>query len=1199
MGTAQSLEAMAVESLWSRYRGAIYEKCYLAFVLVVLGLMLAFPPWLVEFKDGTTQFIGYFYLGDGPPVSPFEHVASVCPSFFWIYIEWTAFIVLFIYIHGKCSDWLTPDVNPSSNLARTSPILSTPVFKIAPPAPAPAPLAVPPPLAPLPAVPAPFEFEAELARITERIETGEIDYVQGIAFYTALSAQSLTGPQWRRCLEKIQWLDPDDEHTLPAVERTLALRPDFAPALEWKEKIMERRKDTTKEKQPSLFNLDPELKPRQARLFPVVDDKEEDCKEDDDKEEYGDDQEDDEQEDDGEDEEDESEDDPDDEEDEEDEEEGDPDEECDDESDEDQEAEPDDDGAIKGAIEDETKAGAVEEAPPHRALEDDDSEYVEAMRQLRAIFWAARDGAVTPGEVPAKCKELIRTNLLSEPTVLLIGALTLFYEGQYEQAFTNLNRSLKRRPSALGCAIRAVYWLQVRKDPGRANADLNCACSLDPQDAHAWLFRAEATENHAEAAEYADYAISLDPDLLKAYLVRGDRNLKAGRYENALGSLDIYLAKRPKSVYAWLCRGQANLSLGKYRQARTDFDTAQSCQAETNMLSVSKRAEIALGQGQALLALGFYPESVQSFEEAIVLNSQYAQAYLGQGQALAGLNNQERALINYNLALSINPHYAEAFLCRGTLHLKQKKPESALEDLNRAVEFGIRTAEAYTARGRAFQLLNQYALAISDFSRAIQTGPGRAEAYACLAQAHYDRVKPKIKKEIILGCDRSCNLIYNHDTISRRHARIYRQGERIMIEDLGSNHGTYVQSALTDHGNGAAPIPPGQPAALAPDSTVSLGKLKINLSQMADFGFIQFGKNCEVQTDAYAAMENFAHALQLEPSNYHWRLESGKCSLDFGSIRPAIQEFSQALETKSDFEEAFYYRGLAHEQLGEYDLAQQDFARAPNLRTKPAPPAEAPKPALNRKDGFSLPGRAELEKFFREQVIEVIANAEQYQRFGIGFPPPFALYGPPGGGKTFAVNALVDYLGWPSFTISSETVGSIYIHETSKKIAEIFAEARKKTPAVVVIDEMDAFLATRDNLNQYRVEEVSECLREIQTAQKDRILVIGMTNRIEAIDPAVLRRGRFDHKLEVSMASPPEIKAVLEHLLAQLPIQPGLHLEHFVHALSEHPLSDVAFLVREAGRLAARSGKGQIDDFTLGQALKESGMSNKKERGRQ
>src|SRR5690606_34025410 len=143
---------------------------------------------------------------------------------------------------------------------------------------------------------------------------------------------------------------------------------------------------------------------------------------------------------------------------------------------------------------------------------------------------------------------------------------------------------------------------------------------------------------------------------------------------------------------------------------------------------------------------------------------------------------------------------------------------------------------------------------------------------------------------------------------------------------------------------------------------------------------------------------------------------------------------------------------------------------------------------------------------------------------------------PPGCGKTFAVEKLVEHLDWPFFSLDSGSIGSPFIHETGKKIAEPFAQVAKVAPAVVVIDEIDAYLAARDNVagGQHRVEEVAEFLRGIPKAAEERVLVIGMTNRLDSLDSAIIRRGRFDHILEVGMPSEIEVHALLKAKLADI-----------------------------------------------------------------
>lgn len=261
------------------------------------------------------------------------------------------------------------------------------------------------------------------------------------------------------------------------------------------------------------------------------------------------------------------------------------------------------------------------------------------------------------------------------------------------------------------------------------------------------------------------------------------------------------------------------------------------------------------------------------------------------------------------------------------------------------------------------------------------------------------------------------------------------------------------------------------------------------------------------------------------------------------------------------------------------------------------PAAVTSKEILSR--GFTLPGRQALEAFFNEHVIDIVFNSERYSKLGIGFPSAIVLHGPPGCGKTFAVERLVEFLDWPCFSIDSGSVGSSYIHETSRKISEAFDKAIEAAPSVLVIDEMESFLSERGGAGTsalFHVEEVAEFLRRIPEAGGKRVLVVAMTNMIDMIDPAILRRGRFDHVVEVEMPSRDEIKTLLLSLLAKLPVEPDVSLESALSSLCGAPLSDIAFLVRESARLAAKAGKARIDQQSFDDALDRVHRAEKKTR---
>ncbi|MBQ7786007.1 MAG: ATP-binding protein [Clostridia bacterium] len=239
---------------------------------------------------------------------------------------------------------------------------------------------------------------------------------------------------------------------------------------------------------------------------------------------------------------------------------------------------------------------------------------------------------------------------------------------------------------------------------------------------------------------------------------------------------------------------------------------------------------------------------------------------------------------------------------------------------------------------------------------------------------------------------------------------------------------------------------------------------------------------------------------------------------------------------------------------------------------------------------FRLPGQPELERFFRDEIIHVVDNEEAYKRMGVGFPGAVLLHGPSGSGKTYAANQLAKYLGWPVYTISSGTVGSKYIHETSRKVSAMFDQAIANAPSILLMDELEAFLSSRDSARssgEIHMEEVAEFLRRIPDAAQNRVLLIGMTNMIDAIDKAILRKGRFDHVLEVNMPGPDEVRDVLESRLSELPVKGRLPLDDLAEMLAGRPLSDTDFVLRRAGQMAVRAGREYIDEKLLRLACAE------------
>ncbi|MDR1164713.1 MAG: ATP-binding protein [Deltaproteobacteria bacterium] len=255
------------------------------------------------------------------------------------------------------------------------------------------------------------------------------------------------------------------------------------------------------------------------------------------------------------------------------------------------------------------------------------------------------------------------------------------------------------------------------------------------------------------------------------------------------------------------------------------------------------------------------------------------------------------------------------------------------------------------------------------------------------------------------------------------------------------------------------------------------------------------------------------------------------------------------------------------------------------------PPTPTAKPLVDENGVprvFSLPGRRVLERFFREHIIDIVQFPEKYRKLGVDYPTGTLLYGPPGCGKTYAVQKLVEFLGWHVSYVNSSSIASPYIHETSKKISHVFDKAIRHAPSFLVIDEMEAYLGARsgDSSSKHHIEEVGEFLRRIPEALDKKVIIIAMTNMLETIDLAVLRQGRFDHKIGVEFPDAEEVRDLFALLLKDKPLAADASVDFLVEKLVRRPLSDAAFVVREASRLAARNDKEALDMESFRGALR-------------
>ena len=155
----------------------------------------------------------------------------------------------------------------------------------------------------------------------------------------------------------------------------------------------------------------------------------------------------------------------------------------------------------------------------------------------------------------------------------------------------------------------------------------------------------------------------------------------------------------------------------------------------------------------------------------------------------------------------------------------------------------------------------------------------------------------------------------------------------------------------------------------------------------------------------------------------------------------------------------------------------------------------------------------------------------------------------------------------------------------------MFDKAIDAAPSIVVIEEMESYLSDRrmhESTGLHHIEEVGEFLRRVPEAHQRHVLLIGTTDRVGMIDPAILRRGRFDHMVEVGLPTEDEVSELLEASLQKVPRRGEIDTRDIAKALIGRALSDTAFVVREAARLAAHAGKDALEADTLRASLAAS-----------
>jgi cell division protease FtsH len=233
------------------------------------------------------------------------------------------------------------------------------------------------------------------------------------------------------------------------------------------------------------------------------------------------------------------------------------------------------------------------------------------------------------------------------------------------------------------------------------------------------------------------------------------------------------------------------------------------------------------------------------------------------------------------------------------------------------------------------------------------------------------------------------------------------------------------------------------------------------------------------------------------------------------------------------------------------------------------------------------------------EVVDFLRDPKRFERLGAKTPKGLLLYGPPGTGKTLLAKAVAHESGANFYSASASSFVEMFAGLGAARIRKLFAEARKNAPAIVFIDELDAVGAQRTGhgFNREQDQTLNQLLVELDGFEGgDQVVVMGASNRIQDLDQALLRPGRFDRQL---LVPPPDLKgreAILSVHTRGKPLAPGVDLGQVARQTSGLTGAELANICNEAAIFAGRRGDAYLTQTDFDQALERvvAGLQQKK-----
>ena len=239
------------------------------------------------------------------------------------------------------------------------------------------------------------------------------------------------------------------------------------------------------------------------------------------------------------------------------------------------------------------------------------------------------------------------------------------------------------------------------------------------------------------------------------------------------------------------------------------------------------------------------------------------------------------------------------------------------------------------------------------------------------------------------------------------------------------------------------------------------------------------------------------------------------------------------------------------------------------------------------------------EKEELEEIVDFLKEPQKYVKVGARIPKGVLLVGPPGTGKTLLAKAIAGEAGVPFFSISGSDFVEMFVGVGASRVRDLFEEAKKNAPCIVFIDEIDAVARRRGTGMGGGHDEREQTLNQLLVEMdgfgvNEGIIVMAATNRVDILDPAILRHGRFDRKVGVGR---PDIKGredILRVHAAKKPLGEDVDLKEIARTTAGYTGADLENLMNEAAIITAKDGRFFINQSDIRQAFIKTGIGAEK-----